>query len=136
MRNPNRNYDVVVVGAGAAGCLFSRNLAREGYSVCLVEKKASNRLSHDWWDLVANNIFDMVDIKHPESDELYKVGDIILCSPLDSIQVKKSPSGAFYNLDRRKFTTRILNEAFSSLLNIPVEGSSSREFRFLSASKT
>jgi digeranylgeranylglycerophospholipid reductase len=117
MRNLNKNYNVIVVGAGAAGCLFSRNLAREGYSVCLVEKKDRNKLSHDWWDLVATNIFDKVDIKPPESDELYKVGDVILCSPMDSIQVKKSPSGAFCHIDRRKFTTRVLNEAIENGVN-------------------
>ncbi|MFX0155695.1 MAG: NAD(P)/FAD-dependent oxidoreductase [Candidatus Hodarchaeota archaeon] len=117
MRNLNRNYDVIVVGAGAAGCLLSRNLAREEYSVCLVEKNDRNKLSHDWWDLVATNIFDKVDIKPPESDELYKVGDFILCSPLDSIQVKKTPSGAYCNIDRRKFNNRILNEAIENGAN-------------------
>jgi len=74
MRNLNKNYDLIVVGSGAAGCLFSRNLAREDYSVCLVEMKNRSKLSHDWWDLVVTNIFDKVDIKPPESDELFKVG--------------------------------------------------------------
>ncbi|MHA1916101.1 MAG: lycopene cyclase family protein [Promethearchaeota archaeon] len=117
MRNPNINYDVIVVGAGAAGCLFSRNLAREDYSVCLVEKKVRNKLSHEWWDLVVTNIFNKVDIKYPESDELLKVGEFILCSPLDSIQVQKSPSGVACNIDRRKFTTRLLNEAIENGVN-------------------
>ena len=117
MRNLNRNYDMIVVGASAAGCLFSRNLAQEGYSVCLIEKKDRNKLSHDWWDLVATNIFDKVDIKHPESEELFKVGEFILCSPLDSIQVKSPPFDAFYNIDRRKFTTRVLNEAIENGVN-------------------
>ncbi|MHA2399969.1 MAG: lycopene cyclase family protein [Promethearchaeota archaeon] len=117
MRNPNTYYDVIVVGAGAAGCLFSRNLAREGYSVCLVEMKDRYKLSHDWWDLVATNIFDRVDLKPPDSDELLKVGEFILCSPLDSIQVSKHASGAFCNIDRRKFTTRVLNEAIENGVN-------------------
>jgi len=117
MRNPNRNYDVIVVGAGAAGCLFSRNLAREGYSVCMVEKSDLNKLSHDWWDLVATYIFDKVDINQPESDELFKVGEGIFCSPLDSIQVKSPPTDAHYNIDRRKFTIRLLNEAIENGVN-------------------
>ena len=117
MRNLNSNYDVIVVGAGAAGCLFSRNLAREGYSVCVVEKKDRNKLSHDWWDLVVTNIFNKVDLKPPESDELFKLGEFILCSPLDSIQVSKYASGAGCNLDRRKFTTRVLNEAIENGVN-------------------
>ncbi len=117
MRNPNKNYDLIVVGAGAAGCLFSRNLARADYSVCLVEKSDRNALSHDWWDVVATYIFDKVDINHPESDELFKVGNFIFCSPLDSIQVKIPPFEETYNIDRRKFTTRVLNEAIENGVN-------------------
>ena len=114
MKNPNTIYDVIVVGAGAAGCLFSRNLAREGYSVCLVEKRDRNKLSHDWWDGVEKSIFDKVGITHPKGDELFKGGEFIICSPLNSVQVKIPPNKNLYQIDRRKFNNRLLEEALNT----------------------
>ena len=114
MRNLNRNYNVIVVGAGAAGCLFSRNLAREGYSVCLVEKSDRNELSHDWWDGVDKTIFDDVGIAQPKGDELWKGGEFIIYSPLNLLHQKLKPFPDYVHLDRRKFNIRLLTEAIDS----------------------
>ncbi|MFX1346646.1 MAG: NAD(P)/FAD-dependent oxidoreductase [Promethearchaeota archaeon] len=114
MRNPNKNYDIIVVGAGAAGCLFSRNLARSGYSVCLFDKKDRNELSHDWWDNVEKNIFVEVNISPPKEDELFKGGELIICSPLNSVQLKIPLNRNLYQVDRRKFNTRLLKEAIDA----------------------
>jgi flavin-dependent dehydrogenase len=126
MRNPNKNYDVIVVGAGAAGCLFSRNLAQAGYSVCLVEKKDRNKLSHDWWDFVDKSIFDKVNIAYPKEDELWKLGEVTVYSPLNLLQVKVEPFTDYVNLDRRKFNIRLLTEAINDGIeffdNTTVEG--------------
>ena len=114
MNNPNRNYDVIVVGAGAAGCLFSRNLAGAGYSVCLVEKRERNKLSHDWWDAVEKSIFDKVSITYPKDDELWKGGECIIYSPLNLLQVKLNPFPYHEQLDHRKFNLRLLTEAIDT----------------------
>jgi len=37
-------YDVVVVGAGTAGCLAAKTVAESGLKVCIVEKKPRDQI--------------------------------------------------------------------------------------------
>ncbi len=37
----NRSYDIIIIGAGSVGTPLSYQLAKEGFSVCVIEKEAS-----------------------------------------------------------------------------------------------
>jgi len=51
------NFDVVIAGAGIAGCQLARDLGRLGHSVAIVERRERGHLGHDWWDSVALEVF-------------------------------------------------------------------------------
>ncbi|MBN2542450.1 NAD(P)/FAD-dependent oxidoreductase [bacterium] len=111
---PKSKYDVIVVGAGVAGCLFSRNLARAGFSVCLFEKKAESELGYKWWDSVIKTVFDEVSLSHPSGEELYETGNIHFYSPSREFSVFARDTGKTYAVNRRKFGQRLLQEAIDA----------------------
>jgi len=61
--------DVAIAGAGIAGCLLARNLARRGHSVVVVEKGKREGMGHDWWDTIKRATFARVDMPEPEGAE-------------------------------------------------------------------
>ncbi|AJQ25611.1 NAD(P)/FAD-dependent oxidoreductase [Pelosinus fermentans] len=67
-------YDVIVIGAGPAGCMAAKRLARTGYKVLLVEKMQVPREKSCSGILIERSI-DLVE------SEFGKIPDTVLCSP-------------------------------------------------------
>ena len=57
-------YDVVVVGAGIAGPIVARNVAREGYSVLLIDKKPAIGAPKQCAEGININVFKKYDIPY------------------------------------------------------------------------
>lgn len=57
-------YDVVVVGAGIAGPIVARNVAKEGYSVLLIDKKPAIGAPKQCAEGININVFEKYDIPY------------------------------------------------------------------------
>ena len=103
--------DIIVVGAGTAGCLFAWRMAERGYQVLVLEK---NRLSELGRAIeifhMPEEQFDLFDIPHPEPPELIHtetIGytyspDLSVCLPVQ---------GTFYVMNMPAFMQRLQNYA-------------------------
>jgi len=104
-------YDVVIVGAGPGGTLLALKLAKEGYSVALIDRKEKDAIGEKvCGDGISERYFDTVGIEKPHGKE---VGSIIEASDIISpdreaiIRVR----GKGYTIDRHEFGQRLLREA-------------------------
>jgi flavin-dependent dehydrogenase len=105
----NKDFDCIVVGAGVCGCTFSLILSKAGYNVLLVDKKEQEKIGHDWWDAIEENVFTKIDIPElkPKPKDLFKKSPITFYTPnFDKI-------GSFMpddlNLYRRGYSQRLIN---------------------------
>ena len=99
--------DIIVVGAGTAGCFFAWRMAERGYQVLVLEKKSLSELGRAIEIFhMGEDQFDQFDIPHPEPPELIHtetVGytyspDLSICLPV---------RGTFYVMNMPAFMQRI-----------------------------
>ena len=99
--------DIIVVGAGTAGCLFAWRMAERGYQVLVLEKKLLSELGRAIEIFhMGEDQFDLFDIPHPEPPELIHtetVGytyspDLSVCLPV---------RGTFYVMNMPAFMQRM-----------------------------
>lgn len=108
----DKKYDVVIAGAGVAGCLAARDLARLGHSVALIDRKGRDHLGHDWWDSIELGIFPEVGLPAPEPPELMiPTGFLTGYSPLETVNFPMPPKQGKSNIDRLHFAQRLLKYA-------------------------
>jgi len=117
MENSQKTFDVIVVGAGTGGSIASRFAAKKGLSVCLIDSKEKKEIGNKiCGDAVGNDVFDYLQIKHPQDDEL---SCHIKGAKLYSPDLKKcidltDPKQAGYIVNRIEFGQRLLNEALDA----------------------
>jgi flavin-dependent dehydrogenase len=80
-------FDLIVVGAGCAGCVAARKTAERGFKVLLLDRQSQADLGHPWVNGVERTVFDHLDIAIPSGEET-------IASPLCSRLL--SPSGEHY----------------------------------------
>lgn len=103
------SYDTVIAGAGPAGCIIARDLAKKGkISVLLLEAKSESNLGHDWWDSVEFGIFPEVDLAKPAGKENLPQGKTRFLSPSGKTSFLLPPSQSF-SIDRKLFGERLVN---------------------------
>lgn len=104
-------YDLIVVGAGVAGCMAAQGTAARGYKVLVLDRKPLDDLGHTWVNGVERGIFARVGIPEPSGEET-------MPSPLSSRLM--SPSGKHYiettasptvEVRMHVFTRRLLSSA-------------------------
>jgi digeranylgeranylglycerophospholipid reductase len=104
-------YDLVVVGAGCAGCVAAERTARQGFKVLLLDRQPVDSLGHTWVNGVERTVFDRLGIPVPTGEET-------MVSPLSSRLV--SPSGKYHiettstptmEVRMSVFTRRLLSQA-------------------------
>jgi geranylgeranyl reductase family protein len=108
-------YDVIVVGAGTAGCIASRVLAESDFNVCLIERKAGNDVGDKvCGDAVGRHHFDNLGLSYPQGNELAcKVDGIEIFSP-DEETVFRIGGMEGFMIDRRSFGQRLLKDSLNA----------------------
>lgn len=105
-------FDVAIAGAGIAGSLLARNLARAGHSTVVFERDARDKLGHDWWDAVLTEVFAEVDLPEPKPPELMNSsGPITVYSPLESVRMSAPPMPDKIHVDRKPLAQRMIRLA-------------------------
>jgi len=80
-------HDLIVVGAGCAGCVAAQRTAQRGFKVLILDRQPSGSLGHTWVNGVERTVFDRVGIAMPSGEET-------MPSPLVSRLL--GPSGTHY----------------------------------------
>jgi len=117
MENLQKLFDVIVVGAGTAGTIAARFVAKKGLNVCLIDRKQTSQIGDKiCGDAVGNEIFDFLNINHPKNEEL---SCLIKGAKIYSPNIKKcitlvDPKQAGYIINRLEFGQRLLNEALDA----------------------
>ena len=107
-------YDVIVVGAGTAGCLAAKTVAEKGLKVCLVEKKKREEIGEKiCGDALGEHHLKFLGLEKPAGGELEaKIDGIKIYSP-DENTVFTIADKDFvgYLLNRRLFGQWLLKKA-------------------------
>jgi digeranylgeranylglycerophospholipid reductase len=107
-------FDVIVVGAGTAGCLTAKTAAKAGLKVCLIDRKKSEDIGEKiCGDAIGRHHFDTLGLAYPSGDELHNlVQGVKIYSP-DMKTVFQVTGERLYGfiLNRRLFGQRLLHDA-------------------------
>ncbi|HOX27696.1 MAG TPA: NAD(P)/FAD-dependent oxidoreductase [bacterium] len=107
--------DVAIVGAGIAGCLAARNLARQGKKVLLIERLPKDRLGHNWWDSVEECVFAEVGLPNPVPPErMNPTGAVRIFSPMETVNFVSDALSYKPNVNRRHLAQRLIGYALDA----------------------
>jgi len=112
--NGMKKFDVVVVGAGTAGCMTAKTAAKMGLEVCLVDRKKREDVGEKvCGDACGTHHFDDLGLAYPKGGELMtRVEGVKIHSPdLQTVFTVKSERVYGFILNRRLFGQRLLNDA-------------------------
>ena len=107
-------YDVIVVGAGTAGCLAAKTIAENGLKVCLVEKKAREEIGEKiCGDALGEHHLKFLGLEKPTGGELEaKIDGIKIYSPDENTVFTIADKDFIgYLLNRRLFGQWLLEKA-------------------------
>jgi digeranylgeranylglycerophospholipid reductase len=110
-------FDVVVVGAGTAGCLAAKTTAEAGLKVCLVETKRREEIGEKiCGDALGEHHLEELGLEKPQSGELEKrIEGIKIFSPdLGTVFAIAHEHFVGYLLNRRLFGQWLLNKALDA----------------------
>ena len=107
-------HDVLVVGAGTAGCTAARAAAEKGLDVLLLELKPEERIGEKVCaDAIGKHHFDRLGMAYPSGEELKtRVRGVRVYSP--SKAVSYFVPGEGFILNRKAFGQRLLREALNA----------------------
>jgi digeranylgeranylglycerophospholipid reductase len=106
-------YDIVICGAGVAGCSFARNAASKGLKVLLLDKNPKEKLGHDWWDAVEQKVFEDTQTPPPIRPERLDYGASIYTSPNGKTRMQVLTAKK-YSVDRKLLAKRLLEMALEA----------------------
>jgi digeranylgeranylglycerophospholipid reductase len=107
-------FDVLVVGAGTAGCLAAGTAAKAGLKVCLLERKKREDVGEKiCGDALGEHHFKALGLEKPQRGELEKrIEGIRIYSPdLDTVFTVEHEDFVGYLLNRRLFGQWLLRKA-------------------------
>ena len=107
-------FDVLVVGAGTAGCMAARTVAKKGLKVCLLELKPKENVGEKVCaDAIGKHHFDRLGLAYPRGEELKaRIRGVRVFSP--STEVSYFVPGEGFILNRKPFGQRLLREALDA----------------------
>ncbi|MGQ9624913.1 MAG: geranylgeranyl reductase family protein [Candidatus Bathycorpusculaceae bacterium] len=107
-------FDVIVVGAGTAGCLVAKTTAEAGLKVCLIERKRQEEIGEKiCGDALGEHHLKELNLERPQGGELEKrIEGIKIYSPdLETIFTVRHEDFVGYLLNRRLFGQWLLKKA-------------------------
>ena len=107
-------FDVIVVGAGTAGCLTAKTAAKTGLKVCLLDSKKREKIGEKvCGDAVGKHHFDQVGLAVPKGEELRtRVQGVNVYSPDMQTVFRVKEEGIYgFTINRYIFGQRLLQEA-------------------------
>ncbi|MEM2273553.1 MAG: NAD(P)/FAD-dependent oxidoreductase [Candidatus Bathyarchaeia archaeon] len=110
-------FDVIVVGAGTAGCIAAKTAANTGLSVCLIEYKDAYSIGDKvCGDAIGKHHFNNLGLAYPKGDELERtIVGIEVYSPDMETVFKLSGEGLYgFIVNRHAFGQRLLKEAMDA----------------------
>ena len=109
-----KKFDVIVVGAGTAGSMTAKTVAKAGLDVCLIDRKPRVEIGEKvCGDAVGKHHFDRLGLAYPRGDELRtRIEGIRIYSPdTQSVFTVRSASLYGFILNRHRFGQRLLDDA-------------------------
>jgi len=110
-------YDVIVVGAGTAGCLAAKTAAEAGLKVCLVERKSQREIGEKiCGDALGEHHLKALDLKPPQHGELERrIEGVKIYSPdLETVFTVRHEDFSGFLLNRHLFGQWLLRMALDS----------------------
>jgi len=111
-----QEYDVIVVGAGTAGCLAAKTTAEAGLKVCLVERKKKEEIGEKiCGDALGEHHLKTLGLEKPQGGELEKrIEGIKIHSPdLNTVFTVEHEDFVGHLLNRRLFGQWLLRKAIN-----------------------
>jgi len=111
-----KKFDVIVAGAGTAGSLAAKTIAKAGLDVCLIDRKPRAEIGEKvCGDAIGKHHFDRLGLSYPKGEELgTRIKGIRLYSP-DTKTVFTVKSEAYgFVVNRHLFGQRLLNDAIDA----------------------
>ncbi len=109
-----RKFDVIVVGAGTAGCITAKTAAKAGLEVCLIDIKTREKIGEKiCGDAIGKHHFVTLRLKYPSGEELQsRIKGVKIHSP-DMETAFQITSERLYGfiVNRHLFGQRLLNLA-------------------------
>lgn len=112
-----KKFDVVVVGAGTAGSMTAKTVAKAGMDVCIIDRKPRQEIGEKvCGDAIGKHHFDRLGMSYPKDEELRaQIEGIRIHSPDgETTFTVKSPGTYGFILNRRVFGQRLLNDALDA----------------------
>jgi len=109
-------YDILIVGAGTAGCIAARTAAEKGLDVCLVDCKPEGKVGDKvCGDAVGKHHFDKLGLSYPAGEEFEcNMLGMDVYSPDSKTRFRIEGKGiSGFGVNRHKFGQRLLKEALS-----------------------
>jgi geranylgeranyl reductase family protein len=107
-------FDVVIVGAGTAGCLAAKTTAEAGLNVCLIERKKKEEIGEKiCGDALGEHHLKTLGLEKPQTGELEKkIEGVKIYSPdLETVFTVAHEDFVGYILNRRLFGQWLLRKA-------------------------
>ncbi|MGY5863070.1 MAG: NAD(P)/FAD-dependent oxidoreductase [Candidatus Thorarchaeota archaeon] len=113
-----KRLDVIIVGAGSAGCVTARRCAELGLKTLLVDRKVKKLIGQKvCGDEVSKAHFEDTGIDYPEGDEISTViqgADVYPPSMINELQVRGWAEFDGWTVNRLSFGQRLLKEAIAA----------------------
>jgi digeranylgeranylglycerophospholipid reductase len=109
-----KKFDVVVVGAGTAGCMAAMTVADAGLEVCLIDRKNKDNIGEKvCGDAVGKHHFDSLGLDYPSGEDLERtiLGAKIYSPDMESVFSIKGEGLCAFIVNRRLFGQRLLRNA-------------------------
>jgi len=110
--------DVVIVGAGSAGCVTARRCAELGLKILLLDRKPRDKVGEKvCGDEISKSHFEATGIDYPEGDEVSSIisgADVYPPSMKNELKVRGWTEFDGWTVNRLAFGQRLLSEAISA----------------------
>ena len=73
-----KEYDLIIVGAGTAGCCCAIHAANKGLDVCIVDRKKKGKIGNKvCGDLISYSLFDWITFREAINADLFIVERVL-----------------------------------------------------------